>query len=156
MRLSNAVADKMFPHFLATLQWTLLVVSLAFNLNFSVAVTGAMANDGLKVIMLFHFWMLFSSAVLCLSFYRMRKEGVVERFIASLSIIALAFSIGNIILHFVNGFAVLMKALEVIAWSLYNSIISASAYKISIRFLWPALRRFADVKEEDLRNNEKL
>lgn len=156
MRLRKAVADKMFPHFLAALQWIVLVISLAFNLNVSVAVTGAVANDGLKVIMLFHLWILLSSAALCLLFYRIRKEGIVERFIVSLSIIAVVFSIGNISLHFVNDFVLLMKASEVIAWGLCNSMFSASAYRISIRFLWPALLGFADVEEENLRNNKKL
>lgn len=156
MQLRKAVENKMFPHFLATFQWTLLVISLAFNLNFSVTVTGAVANGGLKVIMLFHLWMLFSPVVLCLTFYRIRKEGMVERCIIGLSMITILFSIVNTSLHFVNDLALLMKATEVIAWSLYNSMFSVSMYKISIGFLLPVLRRFAEVEEEKLRNDKKL
>lgn len=156
MQLRKAVGNKMFPHFLATFQWTLLVISLAFNLNFSVAVTGAVANDGLKVIMLFHLWMLFFPVVLCLIFYGIRKEGIAERCIIGLSMITILFSIVNISLHFVNDLVLLMKATEVIAWSLYNSMFSVSMYKMSIVFLLPIMRRSVKIEKETLRNDKKL
>ncbi len=156
MQLRKAVADKMFPHFLATFQWILLVMTLAFNLNLPAALTGAVADGGFKVIMLFHLWMFFSPVVLCLTFYRIRKEGVIEKCIIGLAIVTILFSIVNIALHFVNDLALLMKATEVTAWSLYNCMFSASAYKISIGFLLPVLRRFVEVEEEKLHNDKKL
>lgn len=156
MQIRKAVENKMFPHFLYTFQWTLLVISLAFNLNFSVAVTGAVANGGLKVIMLFHLWMLFFPAVFCLIFYRIRKEGIAERCIIGLSMITILFSIVNISLHFVDDLVLLMKAAEVVAWSLYNSVFSVSVYKISIVFLLPVLRRFVKIEKEILSNDKKL
>jgi len=155
IQLRRAVENKMFPHFLATFQWTSLVISLAFNLNISVAVTGAIANGGLKVIMLFHIWMLFFAAVLCLIFYRIRKEGIAERCIIGISMITILFSIVNISLHFVNDFVLLMKATEVIAWSLYNSMFSVSVYKISTVFLLPVLIRYKKIEKETLHNDNK-
>ncbi len=152
MRLRKAVKSNMLPHFLVAFQWTLLVISLAFNLNFFVTVTGAMANGGLKVIMFFHLWMLFFPAVLCLIFYRIRKEGIAERCIIGLSIIIILFSIADISFHFVNDFTLLMKATEVVAWSLYNSMFFVSMYKISVVFLLPVLRRFVEIEKDVLRN----
>lgn len=155
MQLRKAVENEMFPHFLAIFQWIPLVISLAFNLNFSVTVTGAVANGGLKVIMLFHLWMLFSPVVLCLIFYRIRKKGIAERYIIGLSVITILFSIVNVSLHFVNNLIFLMKATEVIAWSLYNSMFSVSIYRISIVFLLPVLKRSVQIKKETLRNDEE-
>lgn len=155
IQLRRAVENKMFPHFLATFQWASLVVSLAFNLNISVAVTGAITNGGLKVIMFFHIWMLFFAAVLCLIFYRVRKEGIAERCIIGISMITILFSIVNISLHFVNDFVLLMKATEVIAWSLYNSMFSVSVYKISTVFLLPVLIRHKKIEKETLHNDNK-
>jgi len=157
IKLRKAVENKLFPHFLAASQWTSLVTSLTFDLNFSVAVTGAVANGGLKVIMLFHIWMLFSTAVLCLIFYRIRREGIAERCIIVLSVITVLFSIVNVSLHFVNDFVLLMKITEIVAWSLYNSMFSVSVYKISIVFLLPVLRRFVQTQEKETpSDDEKL
>jgi len=156
MHVSKTIQNNMFPHFLSTLQWALLVISLAFNRNFSVAVTGAEANGGLKVIMFFHLWMLLFPSALCLMFFRIRKEGMAERFIIDLSIVTILFSTVNISLHFVNDFILLMKATEVIAWSLYNCMFSASLYKISKTFLSPMLRRFEKIERETLRNDKEL
>ena len=156
IQLHKAVKNKMLPHFLTMFQWTSLVISLAFNLNFSVAVTGAVADGGLKVIMLFHLLMLFFPAVLCLIFYRIRKEGIAERCIVGLSMITVLFSIVNISLHFVNDFVLLIKATEVISWSLYNSMFSLSMYKISMVFLLPVLRRLMKIEKETVRNYKKL
>ena len=156
MQLRKAVENKMFPHFLATFQWIVLVISLAFDLNFSVTVTGAVANGGFKVIMLFHLCMLFFPVILCLIFYRMRKEGIAERCIMGLSMITILFSSVNISLHFVNDFVLLMKATEVVAWSLYNSMFSVSIYKFLVVFLLPILKRFVKIEKETLRNDEKL
>jgi len=155
MQLRRAVENKMFPHFLATFQWTSLVIILAFNLNTSVAVTGAVASGGLKVIMLFHIWMLSFPVVSCLIFYRIRKEGIAERCIFAISMITILFSIVNISLHFVNDFVLLMKATEVIAWSLYNSMFSVSIYKISTVFLLPVLIRYKKIEKEALHNDDK-
>ena len=156
MQIRKTVENKMFPHFLSTFQWALLVISLALNLNFPVAVTGAVASGGLKVIMLFHVWMLLFPVVLCLIFCRIRKEGKVERCIIDLSIITILFSIVNISLHFVNDLVLIMKATEVVAWSLYNSLFSVSMYKISIMFLLPVKKRSAKIEKETLRNCKKL
>lgn len=156
MQLRKALMNKMLPHLLATFQWIFLVASLAFNMNFSVTVTGAVANGGLKVITLFHLWMLFFPIVLCLIFYGIRKEGIAERSIIGLSIITVLFSIVNISLHFANDLALLMKVTEVIAWSLYNSIFPVSMYKISIVFLLPASRRSVKIEKETLRNDKRL
>ena len=73
-----------------------------------------------------------------------------------LSMIAILFSIVNICLHFVNDFVLLMKATELVAWSLYNSMFSVSVYKILVVFLLPVLMRFVEVEKEALHNNKKL
>ena len=64
VQLRKAVGNKIAPHILCLFQWASLVLSLAFNLNISVAVTGALADGGLKVILHFHIWMLLFPAVL--------------------------------------------------------------------------------------------
>jgi hypothetical protein len=156
MQLRRAVESKMLPHLLAVFQWIFLVISLAFNLNYSVAVTGAVANTGLKVIMLFHVWMLCFPVVLCLLFYRVRKEGIVDKCTFDLSIMTFLFSLVNVFLYLVNDLALLMKATEVVAWSLYNCIFSVSLYKISIVFLLPILRRAVRTQKEKLQDDKKL
>lgn len=156
MQLRKAVENKMFPHLLTAFQWIFLVISLAFNLNYSVAVTGAVANNGLKAIMLFHVWMLLFPVVLCLLFYRIRKEGISDKYAFGLSIITILFSLVNVFLHFVNDLALVMKATEVVAWSLYNFVFSVSMYKISIVFLFPTVRRGVRTQKEKLQDGEKL
>jgi O-antigen ligase len=156
MQILKAVENRMFPHILSAFQWILIVMCLAFSLNFSVAVTGAVANDGLKVIMFFHVWMLFLPAVICLLFYRIRKEGKIEKYVIAVSMITALFSIANVSLHLVNGFALLMKTIEVIAWGLYNCMFSISMYKISIVFLLPTIRRFAGIDKETLPDRKKI
>jgi hypothetical protein len=156
MQLRKAVENKMFPHLLDAFQWILLVISLAFSVSLSVAVTGAVANGGLKVIMLFHLWMLFFPVVLSLLFYKIRKEGIAERFAFCLSTITVVFSLVNVFLYFVNDLVLLMKTIEVVAWSLYNCMFSVSMYKISIVFLFPILRRAAKTQKETLRDDKKL
>jgi len=156
MQLRKAVENKMFPHLLAAFQWIFLVISLAFNLNYSVAITGAVANSGLKAIMLFHVLMLLFPAVLCLLFYRIRKEEIADKYAFSLSTITISFSLANVILYFVNDLALVMKATEVVAWSLYNFIFSVSMYKISIVFLFPTMRRVVRTQKDKLQDYRKL
>lgn len=156
MQIRKAVENRMFPHILSIFQWILLVICLAFGLNFSVAVTGAVANDGLKVVTLFHLWMLFFPTVLCLLFVRMRKEERTNRHLIGVSMITTLFSIASVSLHLVDGFALLMKTIEVIAWSLYNWMFSASMYKVSVTFLLPTIRKFAGIDKEALPDNKKL
>lgn len=156
MQLRKAVENKTFPHFLATFLWALLVITLAFNANVSIAVTGAVANGGLKVIMLFHLLLLFLPAVLCLISYRVRNEGIAEESIIALSILTICFSIINISLHFVNDFVLLMKATEVVAWSLYNIVFAVSIYRISSVVLLPFLEGYVKIEKERLPNDEKL
>lgn len=156
MQLRRVIENKMLPHFLVTFQWALLVISLASNLNFSVVVTGAVANGGLKVIMLFHLCLLFFPVVLCPIFYRIRKGGIAERYIIGLSMISILFSTVNVSLHFVNNLAFLMKITEVVAWSLYNAMFSVSMYKISIVFLLPSLKRLAEIEKDRFQDDKKL
>lgn len=156
MQIRKVVENKMFPHLLAMFQWVFLVISLAFNLDFSVAVTGAVANGGLKVIMLFHLWILFFPFVLFLLFYRIRKEGIAERCTTALSTITILFSVVNVFLYFVNDLALLMKATEVVAWSLFNCMFSVSMYKISIVLLLPILKGSIKIQKETLRGHKKL
>ena len=155
MQLSKAVKRKIVPHFLAIFQWALLITSLAFNINFAVVVTGSTASGGMKVIMLFNLLMFLLPAVSCLMFFTVRKEGIAERCIIGLSVMTLLFSVANISLHFVNGFVLLMKATEVIAWGLYNITFSVSVYKISVVFLLPVLGRIEKIGKETLRNEKK-
>lgn len=156
MQLRKAVENKTFPHFLATFLWALLVITLAFNPNATIAVTGAVANGGLKVIMLFHLLLLFFPAVLCLISYRVRKEGIAEKSIIALSILTILFSITNISLHYVNDLVLLMKATEVVAWSLYNIVFAVSIYKISLVVLLPLLERHAKIEKGKLQNDKNL
>jgi hypothetical protein len=153
MQLRKVVERKIVPHLLATFQWALLITGLAFNANFAVVVTGSMANGGMKVIMLFNLLMFFLPVALCLMFFTVRKEGIVERCIISLSVMTILFSIANISLHFINDFVLLMKATEVIAWGLYNGTFSVSVYRISVVFLLPVLKK---IRKETFRNDKKV
>lgn len=144
------------PHILATFQWAILILTLAFNLHFTVFVTGAVADGGLKVIMLFSVWMLFFSSILCGLFYRIRKEGFEEKSIFTLSILTALFSAVNISFYFVDGLILMMKATEVIAWALYNGTFFVSMYKISSAFLLPALRKDEEMKQGEPQNERKL
>jgi hypothetical protein len=153
VQLRKAVGNKISPHILGVFQWVSLVLSLAFNLNVSVAVTGAMAGGGLKVIMHFHVWMLLFSAVLGLIFYRIRKEGTAERSIVRLSTMTVLFSIVNIALHFVNDLVLLMKITELVTWSLYNIMFSASVYKILTVLLLPNLAKSSEIEKETLHDS---
>ena len=148
MQLRKAVESKGFPHFIAMLLWTLPVLSLVFSVNFSVAITGAVANGGFKVIMLFHLLMIFLPVACCLVFYSIRNEGTAERWTIGLSVLTILFSIANISLHFFNGLALLMKATEVISWSLYNIASSISLYKVSILYVPRALKEYARIEKE--------
>jgi uncharacterized membrane protein len=119
-------------------------------------VTGAVADGGLKVIMLFSVWMLFFSGILCALFYRIRKEGFEEKSIFTLSILTALFSAVNISFYFVDGSILMMKATEVIAWALYNGTFFMSMYKISSAFLLPALRKDEEMKQGEPQNERKL
>jgi hypothetical protein len=156
VQLRNALKSNKLPHILATFQWAILILGLAFNLHLTVFVTGAVANGGLKVIMLFSVWMLFFSGMLCALFYRIRKEGAEEKSIIALSIFTALFSGANISLHFANDLILIMKATEVIAWTLYNGMFFVSMYKISSAFLLPALRKDEEMKQGEPRNERKL
>jgi hypothetical protein len=156
VQLRNIFRSNKLPHILATFQWAILILSLAFNVHFTVSVTGAVANGGLKVIMLFSVWMLFFSGILCALFYRIRKEGAEEKSIITLSILTALFSGANISLHFANDLILIMKATEVIAWALYNGTFFVSLYKISSAFLLPALRKDEEMKQREPRNERKL
>ena len=156
MQLRNILKSNKLPHILATFQWAILILTLAFNLHFAVFVTGAVADDGLKVIMLFRVWMLFFSITLSGLFYRIRKEGVEEKSIFILSILTALFSAVNISLYFVDGLILIMKATEIIAWALYNGTFFVSMYKISGIFLLPTLRKDKEMKQGEPQNERKL
>ena len=155
MQLRQVVESKSFPHFLATLLWTLPVTSLVSNMRFSVAITGAVANGGLKVIMPFHLLMLFLPVACCLIFCTIRHEGITEKCIIGLSAMTILFSTANILLHFVNGLVLPMKTTEVISWSLYNTASSISLYKVSVLYVPPALKRYAGIQKEKPLNSSK-
>lgn len=144
------------PHILAAFQWVILILTLVFNVNFTVFVTGAVADGGLKVIMLFSLWMLFFSGMLCAFFYRVRREGVEEKTILVLSVFTAFFSGANIFLHFIDELILLMKVTEVIAWGLYNGIFFVSLYKIFNVFMLPALSKDEEMKRGEPRNERKL
>lgn len=154
-RLHEVIKGRVFLHCAVMFQWTLLVMIITLNLNFSVAVTGAVANDGLKTVLVFHLWMLFVPGVLSIMFYRIRKSGMPEKCIVFLSIANLLLSIVNIYLHFVDDSLSLMKSTEVIAWTLYNGIFSVSVYTVSTRILLPALGRAGEIENETAREDKK-
>lgn len=152
----KALGSKMFSYFFVAFQWLLIVVILAFNLHFSVAIASGLANGALKVIMSFHVLMLLFPAVSCCLFFRLRKHGIVERCILALSATTVLLSTVNISLHFVDNLVLLMKTSEVVAWSLYSIIFSINVYKISYVYLVPAWRRNAEIGKSASRNGKNL
>jgi hypothetical protein len=156
MQLLKAVENKMFAHFLATFQWALLVLVLALNLNSSVVITGATAHGGLKIITVLHLWMLLVPTILCLVFYRTRKNGMAKKGTIGLSLMTIVFSFAALALHFTNEMALLMKAIEIAAWSSYHGVFFVSLYKILAEFLMPLLSRSAGTIQESVRYDGKL
>lgn len=153
--IRRAFENKMFPHFLSAFLWLLLVAGLAFNLNFLVTVTTAAANGGLKGVTHFNLWLLLFPAVLWPVFYKARKDGLAEKLIAGLSLLAFFFSCVSFGLRFVNDYVLLMKSTEVVAWTLFNSIFALSAYRVSTGLLWPFFARFMGSEEEPLHSVEQ-
>lgn len=153
--IRRAFENKMLPHFLSAFLWLLLVAGLALNLNFLVTVTAAAANGGFKGITLFNLWLLLSPAILCPVFYRARKDGLAEKLIVGLSLLAFLFSSVSFSFRFVNDYVLLMKATEVVAWTSFNSIFALSAYRISTGFLRPFFAQFVGSEEETLDSIEK-
>jgi len=131
----------MFPHFLTVALWVVLVASVAFNLNFAIAVTPATGNGGFKVITVLHLTLPLFSFLLCLFFYRMQNEGKAEKWIFRLALLTFLISSANIFLHFVEGLVFLMGAIEVVAWILYNSMFSFSIFKIATVLLLSTFER---------------
>ncbi len=154
-QLRKVVRNKMFPHTLGVLQWAVLILTLAINPNISVAVTSAIADGGLKVLMLFHVWMFFFSVLLGLISHRIRTEGTAERLVVRLSIVTAVLSITNITLHFINDFALLMKITELASWSSYNIMLSASVYKVIVVFLLPTLSKSTEIEGETLSSDRQ-
>ncbi len=139
-KFRKAFSNKIVSYFLVAFQWFLIVLTLAFNVRFSVAVPGGLSNGGLKVIMDFPVFLFFSSLISCLLFLRLRKEGIIERCIALLLVATAFFSIVNISLHFVNDFVLMMQVTEVAAWSSYNIMFALIAYGIFYAYVVPMWR----------------
>ena len=136
-KFRKAFSNKIVSYFLVSLQWLLIVLIIAFDVRFSVAVPGGLSNGGLKVIMDLPVLLFFSSIVSCLLFVRLRKEGILERFIAFLLATTACLSIVNISLHFVNDLILVMKTTEVVAWGSYNIMFALIAYRILHAYVIP-------------------
>jgi hypothetical protein len=139
-KFRKAFSNKIVSYFLVALQWFLIVLTIAFNVRFSVAVPGGLSNGGLKVIMDFPIFLFFSSLVSCLLFLRLRKEGIIERCIALLLVATAFFSLANISLHFVDDFVLMMQVTEVAAWGSYNIVFALIAYGIFLVYVVPIWR----------------
>jgi len=139
--ITKTAKNKMFPHFLTVALWVFLGVSIAFNLNFAVAVTQATGNGGFKVITFFQLTLFLFSVLLCLFFYSMRNKGKAEKWIFRLALQTLLVSSASLSLQFVEGLTFLIEALEVMAWILYNGMFSLSMLKIAVTFLLPIFER---------------
>lgn len=143
MRHFKALENKTFPHIVMFFQWCSLVLLVAFNLNFAVLVTGAVAQGGFKVIMVYNILVPFFSILLFPIFYRIRKAGAAAKFIAILSVVASVIGFSGICLNFVDDFVFLMKSTEFAAWSLYNIMFSLSMYEVLATLLMSIRRWFA-------------
>lgn len=156
MQFHRVVGNSIFPHCIVLFEWTLLILCTVFNLNFSVFVTGAVAQGGVKAIMFFHLLVPSLSIVLIPIFFRTSNKGTEEKCIISLSTIIPLFSFANIYLHSVGNLVFLMKATELAAWSLFNIVFSISLYKILVVLLLSVSRRSVRLTKETLRHNIKL
>jgi hypothetical protein len=154
MQFSKAIKNKMLPHFIVLFQWTLLVLCIVFNLNFSVFMTAAVAQGGLKAIMFLHLLVPFLSIILFPIFYRIDKKGIEEKCIISLLLIIPMFSFANIYLHLVDDLVSLMKVTELAAWSLFNIVFSISLYKILAALLLSVQRRYVKLTSGILRHDK--
>jgi len=138
-KFRKAFSSKIVSYLLVAFQWFLIVLTIAFNVRFSVAVPGGLLNGGLKVIMDFPVFLFFSSLVSGSLFLRLRNEGIIERCIVLLLVTTAFFSIVNISLHFVNDLVLMMKITEVAAWSSYNIMFALIAYGIFHVYVVPIL-----------------
>jgi hypothetical protein len=153
-KFRKVFSNKIVSYFLVSIQWLLIVLILAFDVRFSVAVPGGLSNGGLKVIMDLPVLLLFSSIVSCLLFVRLRNEGILERFIALLLVTTACLSIVNISLHFVNDLILMMKITEVVAWGSYNIMFALIAYGILHTYVVP-MWRSAGSEAPERRNDIK-
>ena len=139
-KFRKAFSNKIVSYFLVAFQWLLIVLIMVLDARFSVAVPGGLSDGGLKVLMDFPVFLFSSSLVSCLLFLRLRKEGIIERFITLLLLTTVFFSIVSISLHFVNDLVLMMQITEVAAWGSYNIMFAFIAYGIFHVYVVPMWR----------------
>lgn len=142
MRFRGVSEHKIFPHFLAMLQWTLLLVLMVFNLDFPVIATGATVQGGFKVIVFSHVLISIFSIIILVSFYVKRNKGTAEKCILVLSALTSVVSFTNILLRLVTGLFVLMTSVQILSWSLVSVTFSGSVYAILGDVLNPTTKGF--------------
>ncbi len=98
-------------------------------------------DHALKVIMPFDLWILVLSATLFALFYRIRGEGIEERWIVVVSLAAVVFSAFTLVLRFIDDLAMLERTVENVASALYLTVPMLGIYKMVIVLLLPRMRR---------------
>lgn len=141
MRFRGVSEHKMFPNFLAMLQYTLLLVLMVFNLDFPITVTGATVQSGFKVIMFSHILIFVFSIVTLVSFYAKRNKRTAEKGILVLSALTGSVSFANILLRMVNGLFILMVVAQILSWTLFSVTFSVNVYKALGEALNPEPKR---------------
>ena len=136
----------MFPHVFAFFQLITLIFVIMPFAN-SPIIAGGKADHALKVIMPFHLWVLVFSPTMFGLFYRIKGEGIQEKYIAALSFVATIFSAFNFVLHFIDNLVLWMWAIENLAITIYLITSIIGFYRISSAFLLPLIRRFRKSKQ---------
>jgi len=155
MRFRRVSEHKMFPHFLTMLQWALLLVLMAFDLDFPITATGATVQGGFKIIVFSHVLISVFSIIILVSFSVKGNKGMTEKCILVLSALTSAVSLTNILLHLVNGLVILMIVAQIITWSLFSVTFSVSVYKVLVETLTPVPKRFDALEQKAGSVNKK-
>lgn len=140
-RLLAVTGNWTFPHFFVAFQWALILFGVMSFIDSPIIIPGSRANGELKIVMTSHLWVLLFSIILCFLFYKHRVRGGAEKGIFGVSMAAALFYAANFILHFVNGFLLLMWITGIIAWVFYLLVFATSVYIIFVAFLTYVLRR---------------
>jgi hypothetical protein len=140
VRIQNALKSKVFPHAFAVLQLAFLVLVITLFADSPLA-TGGHVDHALKVIMPLDLWILGLSVTLFALFYKIRGEGIEERWITLVSLAAVVFSTFNLVLSFIDGLLMLEWTVKNVASALYLTVPMLGIYKMSIVLLLPRMRR---------------
>jgi hypothetical protein len=102
-------------------------------INYPTIVTGSRDDGALKVVKPFHLWILATSAILSISFHKIKSRGQEERYVTIISLFTTIFATINFFLHFLDGLALWMALTRSITDGLYFALAIISMFKVALQ-----------------------